>query len=337
MSNEIDIDILRRLPKVELHLHLEGAIPLDCLWELVKKYGGTSEVGSVSALASKFQYQDFPHFIETWIWKNGFLREYDDFAFFADRIAEDLAQQRIRYAEAFFSPGDFAVHGLHSQRIAEALRRGLDRHAQAVTVMLIADLNRDFGPERGARWLEEMGEVKELGVIGIGMGGSEQRFPPQPYRDVYQRAREFGFRTTAHAGEAAGAESIWDALNELRVERIGHGTRAIEDKRLVEHLKERQIPLEVCPISNVRTGLVPDLAHHPIREYYQQGLLVTVNSDDPKMFDTSLEREYQQLMETFGFGLEDVKKLITNAIRSAWCDEPTKERLGKELAQMDND
>jgi adenosine deaminase len=287
----VSSEVLKDLPKVELHLHLEGAIPLDCLWEIVKKYGQASEVGGISELESRFQYKDFPQFIETWIWKNGFLREYDDFTFLAGRIAEDLAGQRIRYVEAFYTPGDFAEHGLQTQRITEALRKGLDEHAQQVTVKLIADLNRDFGPEIGGRWLEEIGEVKELGVIGIGIGGSEQRFPPQPYRDVYERARELGFRTTAHAGEAAGPESIWGALKELRVERIGHGTRAIEDEKLVQHLKERQIPLEVCPISNVRTGVVPDLARHPIRDYYEKGLLVTINSDDPKMFDTSLEKE----------------------------------------------
>ena len=331
MSGEIDIDVLRELPKVELHLHLEGAIPLDCLWELVKKYGEASKVGSISELESKFQYQDFSQFIETWIWKNNFLREYDDFTFFADRIAADLARQRIRYVEAFFTPGDFAVHGLETQRIAEALREGLDRHATSLTVKLIADLNREFGPEKGARCVEEMGEVQELGVIGIGMGGPEQHFPPEPYRDVYERARELGFRTTAHAGEAAGADSIWGALKELRVERVGHGTRAIEDPKLVEYLRELQIPLEVCPISNVRTGVVPDLAHHPIRDYYGQGLLVTVNSDDPKMFDTSLETEYSQLMETFDFGLKDIKQLIANGVRAAWCDESTKAKLLEEL------
>ena len=125
------------------------------------------------------------------------------------------------------------------QRITEALRKGLDEHAARVTVKLIADLNRDSGPEIGTRRLEEVGEVQELGVIGgIGIGGSEQRFPPELYRDVYERARELGFHTTAHAGEAAGPESIWGALETLRVERIGHGTRAIEDAKLVEHLKE---------------------------------------------------------------------------------------------------
>jgi adenosine deaminase len=331
VSDATDGDVLGKLPKVELHLHLEGAIPLDCLWELVKKYGGASEVGDRSGLESRFQFQDFPHFIETWIWKNGFLREYDDFTFFADRIAGDLARQRIRYVEAFFTPGDFTLHGLASQRIAEALRRGLDRHAREVTVRLIADLNRDLGPDKGARWLEEMAEVKELGIIGIGLGGSEQRFPPEPYREVYQRARRLGFHTTAHAGEAAGAASIWGAIEALGVERIGHGTRAIEDSKLVDYLKEKQVPLEVCPISNVKTGVVSDLKAHPVLEYYRQGLLVTINSDDPKMFGNGLEMEYRELMEAFGFGLEDIKKLIANGVRAAWCDKATKDRLLEEL------
>ena len=326
-------EALRKLPKVELHLHLEGAIPHDCLWELIKKYGKDSEVGGMSDLQARFQYKDFPQFIETWIWKNGFLREYDDFTFFADRIAADLVAQNIRYVEAFYTPGDFAEHGLKPQRITEALRKGLDEHADRVTVKLIADLNRDFGPEIGARSLEEVAEVQELGVIGIGIGGSEQRFPPEPYRDVYERARDLGFHTTAHAGEAAGPESIWGALQTLRIERIGHGTRAIEDAKLVEHLKERQIPLEICPISNVRTGVVQNLESDPIQKYFEKGLLVSINTDDPKMFETSLETEFTQLMETFGFELEDVKTLIANGIRSAWCDEATKSELMEQLRE----
>jgi adenosine deaminase len=301
MSPGADVEALKRLPKVELHLHLEGAIPLDTLWEIIKKYGGASDVGSVTDLEARFQYQDFPHFIETWIWKNGFLREYDDFTFFASQIAADLAHQNIRYVEAFYTPGDFAQHGLEPQRITEAIRTGLREHDDKVAIQLIADLNRDFGPDQGARWLEEIAEVQELGVIGIGIGGSEQRFPPEPYREVYERARQLGFHTTAHAGEAAGPDSIWGALRALKVERIGHGTRAIEDRKLLEHLKEEQIPLETCPISNVRTGVVAEVTQHPIRHYYDQGLLVSVNTDDPKMFNTSLEEEYAQLIERLGF------------------------------------
>ena len=139
----------RLTPKVELHLHLEGAIPSPALWDLIEKYGGDPEIPHVSALEEKFKYRDFPHFIDTWQWKNGFLREYEDFTHVAAAVAEDLARQNVRYVEAFYSPGDFAQHGLRVQRITEAIRQGLDTADKAIQVNLIADLVRDFGPECG--------------------------------------------------------------------------------------------------------------------------------------------------------------------------------------------
>ncbi len=323
---------ISKLPKVELHLHLEGAIPLPALWELLQKYGGHKELGDIAALEEKFQYTDFAHFLETWTWKNGFLREYEDFTFIAASVAEDLARQNIRYVEAFYSPGDFAEHRLEIQRITEAIRSGLRAHEDRTTVNLIADLVRDYGPDRGMRWLHEISEVQELGVIGIGIGGSEQEFPPEPYEKVYAQARQFGFRTSAHAGEAAGAESIWGAIRALEVDRIGHGTRAIEDPKLLSYLLAKQIPIEACPISNLRTGVVASLKEHPIGRLYREGFLVSVNSDDPKMFNTSLEEEYAALVETLDFKWTDIVRLVANAIRSAWCDETTKSKLSAELS-----
>lgn len=318
---------IKALPKVELHVHLEGAIPLSALWELVRKYGAPSGIASLDDLEQRFAYRDFAHFIETWVWKNEFLREYDDFTFIASRVAADLADQHIVYAEAFYSPGDFAHHGLQPQRLTEAIRAGLSTHADRVQVYLVADLIRDFGPEKGLRWLREVDEVKHLGVVGIGIGGSEHRFPPEPYEAVYREARRRGFRTSAHAGEAAGAESVWGAVRTLRVDRIGHGTRAVEDPALVALLAERRIPLEMCPISNVRTGVVPSLSAHPIRALFDAGVLVTVNTDDPKMFNTSLEDEYEALATELGFTWSELGTLNASAVAAAWCGDEEKARL----------
>ena len=325
-------EVLRRLPKVEIHLHLEGAIPLPALWELVRKYDGTSDVPDITALEERFRYRDFPHFLSTWMWKNGFIREYDDFTFIASAVAADLAAQNIRYVEAFHSPGDFQmIHGLDVARITEAVRRGLDAHREAIEIRLIADLTRDFGPERGGAWLEAIAASKELAIIGIGIGGGEHDHPPEPYEHVFERARELGLHTTAHAGEAAGPASVWGAIRTLRVERIGHGTRASEDDTLVDYLQEHQLPVEMCPISNLRTGVVSRMKEHPIRAFFNQGLLVSVNTDDPKMFGNSLEQEYRALMDELGFTLDDVKTLIRHAIDSTWADEATKKRLHAEL------
>jgi len=317
-----------RVPKVELHLHLEGAIPHETLWALVQKYSGDPLVPDLKALKHKFEYRDFPHFIETWIWKNRFLREYQDFTFIAEAVARDLAGQNIRYVEAFFSPSDFARHGLKTQKLTEAIRTGLSRVTE-VEVALVADFVRDSGSEKAAVTLAEVNEVRDLGVVGVGIGGSEQEFPPEPYEEVYKEARQLGFHTSAHAGEAAGAKSIWGAIRSLRVDRIGHGTRAEEDESLLDYLAEHRTPLEMCPISNVRTGVVNSLEEHPVRRYFERGIIVTINTDDPKMFGNSLAEEFLLLEAKLGFSRDELRSCILQGIQAAWLSEDRKQQLAE--------
>ena len=281
------------ITKVELHLHLEGAIPYNALWELICKYGGDSTVPDFELMKRKFEYKDFSHFIETWIWKNQFLHEYQDFTFIAEAVAKNLANQNIRYAEIFFSPGDYKRVGLKTQLLAEAIHTGLSQ-VKEIEVALVADLVRDFGPEIGDVILDEVNEVKELGIVGIGIGGSEQEFPPEPFEKVFEKARRFGYKTSAHAGEAAGAESIWGAVRNLRVDRIGHGTRAEEDENLIDYLAEHNIPLEMCPLSNLKTGVIKIFEEHPVRRYFERGLIVTINTDDPMPFVKEIKRYTKQ-------------------------------------------
>jgi adenosine deaminase len=338
MSDHIDVvdpletEWFDRVPKVELHLHLEGAIPHDTLWELVQKYGGDPALPNLEALQRRFEYRDFAHFIETWIWKNRFLREYEDFTFVAEAVARDLARQNIRYVEAFFSAPDFDRYGLEPQGLAVAIRAGLARVPE-IEVALIADLVRDLGPQKASVTLAQVGEVRDQGVIGIGIGGSEQEFPPEPFEKVYETARNLGLHTTAHAGEVAGAPSIWGALRVLRVERVGHGTRAEEDEALLDYLAERQIPLEMCPISNLRTGAITSLAEHPIRRYIKHGIRVTVNTDDPKMFGNSLAQEFLCLEEQMGFSRDEIRSLILQGIWASWLPEKRKQQLAASFRQ----
>lgn len=312
-----------RIPKIELHVHLEGAIPHATLFALIQKYGGDPSVPDVSALARRFEYRDFPQFIEAWSWKNQFLREPEDFTLIAAGMARDMAEQNIRYAEAFFSPSLFVHHGLTVQEVARAIRAGLAR-VPAIEVALIADLVRDYGPDAEIVTLAKLKEVRELGVIGIGIGGSEHAYPPRPFKGVYEAARSAGFHTTVHAGEAAGATSIWEAIRELKAERIGHGTRAEEDPALVAHLIERRIPLEMCPVSNVRTRVVRSLREHPIRRYFEAGMVVTVNTDDPMMFQTHLADEYRRLETECGWTRAEIRRLILAAIESSWASDEKK-------------
>ena len=326
------MDWFERVPKVELHLHLEGAIPLAALWELVGKYGGDPSVPDLAALERRFAYRDFAHFIETWIWKNQFLREYEDFTFIAEAVARDLASQNIRYVEAFYSPRDFAHHGLQTQKLTEAIRTGLDRVPE-VEVALVADLVRDYGPQLGTVTLAAVAEVQDLGVVGIGIGGLEKEHPPEPFEAVYEKARQLGFCTSAHAGEAAGAKSIWGAVRSLRVDRIGHGTRAEEDEALLDYLAEHRIPLEMCPLSNVRTVVVESFEAHPARRYFERGIVVTVNTDDPKMFGNSLAEEFRLLEAKLGFSRDEIRTLILQGIESSWLAEDRKQQLVAEFCR----
>jgi len=216
--------------------------------------------------------------------------------------------------------------GLAVQEVARAVRAGLLRVPE-IEIALVADLVRDYGAESEMVTLEQLKEVKGHGIVGIGIGGSEHEYPPAPFKELYAKARAAGFHVNAHAGEAAGAHSIWDAVRELGVERIGHGTRAWEDPELVEYLITHRIPVEMCPLSNVRTGVVRSLREHPIRRYFRAGMVVTVNTDDPKMFQTRLADEYRLLEQECGFSRSDIRELILSAIRAAWLPEDRKTSL----------
>lgn len=313
------------IPKIENHLHLEGAIPLETLWQLIQKYGGDQSVSDINQLRNKFEYRDFNHFIEMWSWKNQFIREYEDFTTITVAVLKDLITQNIKYAEIFISPSLFR-RSMEIQKIVEAILLGISKNSE-IKINLIIDLVRNYGPQNEMRTLHEINEVKNFGIIGIGIGGSEKEYPPELFIDVFEQARKFGFKTTAHAGEADGAESIWNAIRKLKVDRIGHGTRAIEDKELLKYLAQNKIPIELCPLSNLRTKVIKSIKDHPIKIFIDMGIPVSINTDDPKMFHNSLSEEYQIIKDTFNFSDSDICNIIINSIQTTWLDEGEKESM----------
>ena len=319
------------IPKIENHLHLEGAIPHETLWQLILKYGGDKSIPDINRLKSKFVYTDFNHFIETWIWKNSFIREYEDFVLISEAVLNDLVKQNIKYAEIFISTSPFR-NTLKIQRIIESVSESIDKNSK-IRVNLIVDLVRNYGPENEMTTLFEINEVKNLGIIGIGIGGAEKEYPPELFTDVFTQARKFGFKTTAHAGEASGAKSIWGALRNLKADRIGHGTRAVEDPELLNYLADNQIPIELCPISNLRTRVINSIEDHPIKIFIDMGIPVSINSDDPKMFGNSLSEEYQTLRDCFGFSDEKIRNIIINSINTTWLDDGGKKSLMEEFRE----
>ena len=313
------------MPKIELHLHLEGAIPLEYLWELVKKYDKAKEVTSLEQLKSKFEYKDFANFIDVWVWKNQFLREYDDFEFISEGFAKDLKNQNIKYSEVFISPSSFR-NILSTLKIIEVIRKGINK-VNGIKISLIVDFVRNSGQENELITLHEINEAKEYGIVGIGLGGSEHAFPAKDFPKLFEKAREFGFRTTAHAGEADGPKSIWDAINILKVERIGHGLRAIEDELLIEYLANNKIPIELCPISNVKTKSIDHIKNHPIKKYIEKGIPISINTDDPKMFGNTLAEEYNVIASNFNFSKAGISEIILKSIDTTWLEKEEKDLL----------
>lgn len=314
-------DIFDLAPKVELHVHLEGAIPLDTLWNLLEKYGGDPDVPTRAALVHRLTYTSFAQFIETWVWMCGFVRSYEDFEHIATGVAAELARQHIVYAEASFSPTDFSRHGLSPDGIAYAIRRGLDR-VTGTRVVLNCDLVRDTGQKRATVTLEAIVDVMaDADIRGITIGGSEQTYPPELFADAYKRAGAAGLRLTAHAGEAAGPESVRKALDVLGVERIGHGVRAVEDPSLLDRVISDQIPLEVCPTSNIRTGVVTGWEAHPVGILLSRGANVTISSDDPTFFHTTVAADLREVVSRYG---ADARDLTERAIDASWMTEVEK-------------
>jgi adenosine deaminase len=321
------------LPKTELHLHLEGAIPERVFLSLIHKYGDADQVPDAVALEERLQYRDFAHFLASWIWMTGYLREAEDFTRVARAVAARLAAQGVRYAEVFYSPSLFLRHGLTVQGITTAVRAGFDSAEASPRIRLILDLSRNEGPELGLMCVEQAAEVAtEADVVGLGLGGPELEFPPEPYAGVYRRAAQLGLHRVAHAGEAAGPESVWGALRALGAERIGHGVRSIEDPELVTHLCEQQIPLEVCPTSNLRTGVVASIDQHPIRRLFDAGVRITLSSDDPTFFGADILDEYRLLREVLEFSDRELLQIARTGFESAFVTDDERARL---LAEHD--
>lgn len=318
-----------KIPKVELHLHLEGAISLETLLRFIRRAGTEPGIQTVDDLRERLDYADFAHFIERWKWTNRFLGEESDFEEIAYQVLRDLSRQNVAYAELSYSPGDYVVRPSSAREKTAYVRDGCEK-ARAETGIrwgLKIDFCRADSPSECLRILDDLAPWVGGDLVGIDLGGGRQGDPVAPYVPVFEAARERGLHTVAHAGESAGPASVWAVVDELGVERIGHGVRACEDPDLVELLKERRLPLEVCVTSNVMTGVYPSLAAHPIRSLFEQGLAVTVNSDDPTMFHTTLSDEYLVLLRDLGFTPEDLKTLSMNGAEASFLPEVEKSGL----------
>jgi adenosine deaminase/aminodeoxyfutalosine deaminase len=325
-----DLEVfIRRLPKAELHLHLEGAILPATLVELSARHDArTLTLAEAEAL---YRFTDFTGFLNAFKAVTAQLIGPEDYELAAWRMMEHLAAQGVVHAEVYIAVGVIYHWRNHDPAAFEPIFAGLEQARQraerelGLSILWIFDAVRHFPVEEAARVFLKAAELRPAhpSIIGIGLGGDERRAGSAPFRRLYADARETGLRLTNHAGETTGPEAIREALA-IGSERIGHAVSALQDEKLVQELKTRSMPLELCPTSNLRTGVCPSFAAHPLRRLFDLGLMVTLNSDDPAFFGSDLANEYLLAHTEQGFTWDELRQLAANSIRASFLPEETK-------------
>ncbi len=312
-------------PRIELHLHLEGSIRPATLLEIAGRNGEALPADTVEGLTRLYEFTDFRHFIEVWVLTTNCLRTAEDFRRVVVDYAAEAASFGAVYVEGIFSPCERVQRGVGWQEIFEGYTDGAIAAAEehGVTVRFTPDLYRGVPVELAEECARMAVRYRERGVVGLGLGGIEGARPVSEYAKAFAIARDGGLAAVPHAGEAAGAASVWEALS-LDPARIRHGIRAVEDPALLAEIVDRGLVLDVCPTSNLRTGVVSTLDSHPLPALRAAGIPCTINTDDPAMFGTDLGREYE-IAASLGVSAEEA---YAAGLAGALCDEPTRARLG---------
>ncbi len=330
---------LQAVPKAELHVHLEGAIHPETLLLLAQRNNVTLPISTVEEAHQWFAYRDFPHFVEIFFAISSCLKTAEDYELIAYEFGREMARQHVRYAEITFSASThrYSLKVPHD-RYFSGLNKGRAR-AKAdfgVEMRWVFDIVRDIPKEdsliRRADYTVEVAlESMQDGVVALGLGGYEVGHPPEVFARWFEKARACGLHSVPHAGETLGPESVWGALRVLGAERIGHGVRSIEDASLVTYLAQQHIPLEVCPHSNICLGVYRSLAEHPLPRLYADGVPLSVNSDDPPLFNTTLQHNVNTLYEPFQYSLDTIDEILLNGVRHSFMAAEEKRKMEEEF------
>jgi aminodeoxyfutalosine deaminase len=321
------------LPKAELHVHHVGSASPRIVAELAARHPGSRVPADPAALADYFTFRDFAHFIEVYLSVVELIREPEDVRLLTYEVARDMARQNIRYAELTLTPYSSVRRGIPDVAFVEAVEdaRAAAERELGVVLRWCFDIPGEAGLAAAEETARIALDLAPEGLVSFGLGGPEIGVPRAQFKPYFDRARAAGLRSVPHAGETTGPESVWDSLELLGAERIGHGTTAVQDPRLLAHLAEHRVPLEVCPTSNIATRAVATLDEHPIRRMVEAGVLVTVNSDDPPMFGTDLNTEYAVAARLLGLDAAGVAGLARNAVEASFMPGPAKARLTAEI------
>jgi aminodeoxyfutalosine deaminase len=327
-------EFIAGLPKAELHVHHVGSASPRIVAELAARHPDTLVPTTPELVVDYFRFTDFAHFVTVYISVVDLVRTPEDVRMLTYEIAREMAAQQIRYAELTCSPYTSVLAGVPAPAFCEAIEdaRSAAERDFGLVLRWCFDIPGELGIPAARETLRIATELAPDGLVSFGLGGPEIGVPRPQFKEYFDRARAAGLRSVPHAGETTGPQTIWDALNDLGAERIGHGTSATADPRLLEHLVSKHIPLEVCPTSNIATGAVKVLADHPIIAMYEAGVTVTVNSDDPPMFNTTLNREYEVAADLLGLDRAGVARLAASAVTASFA--PSEVKTGV-LAEID--
>lgn len=324
---------LRALPKVELHVHLVGSASVPTVLALAARHGAGPVPREQAALVDFYTFRDFAHFIDVYEHVNALVTTPADVVDLVVGLARDLASATVRYAEVTVTPMSHVRAGIDPAALADALTAGRERARAEHGVELgwIFDAAGELGVDNAWDTLSWVHRHPPEGTVGFGLGGPEIGVGRAQFAGPFAAARAAGLRSLPHAGETTGAETVWSALRDLGAERIGHGIHAATDPRLLEHLAEHRIPLEVCPTSNVCTGAVSALAEHPLLRLVEAGVPVTLNTDDPGMFGCDLVGEYRVAHEVFGLDPAALVRLARTGVDAAYCAPDLATRIHVEI------
>lgn len=327
------LSFYERLPKVELHVHLEGSVRPETLLRLARRNQVALPADNVEGLRQWFRFSDFDHFVSIYLTISRCLRAPEDFQLLVEDFLAEQARQNVGWSEAHFTISTHMTNGANALEIRdavwEAIRDGEERHG--VALRLIPDIVRNLGWKPADRTIEWALDARQHGVVALGLAGIEKGYPNDPFVEHFAAAAREGLHRVAHAGEHGGPDSVRDVLARLDPERIGHGVRAAEDPALVAELAARRIPVEVCPTSNVCLGVFPDLASHSFDKLLQGGVAVTIHSDDPPLFNTTISEEFRAIQTTFGYSDRDLARLALAALDHSFAPAEVKQELGRRM------
>jgi len=324
---------IEKLPKAELHVHVEGTLEPELALELAERNGVRLPWSSAEELRAAYRFRDLESFLDLYYAATQVLVRQRDFYDLTWAYLKRISTQAVLHAELFFDPQAHTRRGVPFARVVTGIHEALlaGKRELGVDSSLILCFLRDRSVEEAQATLEQALRHRDR-IVGVGLDSSERGHPPARFRDVFARARSEGLRAVAHAGEEGPASYVWEALEALRAERIDHGIRSLEDEALVRHLAERRVPLTVCPLSNVKLGLVEDLKAHPLREMLERGLVVTVNSDDPAYFGGYLNENYRAVERALGLDRDQLVRIAGDSFRASFLDASEKTAL---LARLD--